>query len=147
MTSLFDAVPYLSNYHSSFVVLAALSMTVLVQNFLSAPLAFFNAEQTPGMPLKLDHARLSFRVLRTYSNSAETFPAFGWALLVAIIAGAPPAWINGLAILYLVFRMLFWVTYYSGVGKVAGGPRTAFFVGGLLTNIVLAGAAIWALLS
>lgn len=147
MNSLFDALPYLSSYHSSFLVLAALSLTTLIQNLISAPLAFVNREQVPGMPLKFDHAALSFRVLRTHSNSTESLPAFGWALLVAIVAGAPPALVNGLAGVYFLFRMAFWAVYYSGVGKAVGGPRTMMFVGGLLANIGLAGLAIWSLLA
>lgn len=146
MNSLFEALPYLENYQPSFFVLVALSLTTLIQNFVTAPFAFVNEEQIPGMPLKYDHSKFSFRVLRTHSNSAESFPAFGWALLVAIVAGASPMLVNWLAGIYFTFRIAFWAIYYSGVGKVAGGPRTIAFVGGLLTNMVLAGAAIWALI-
>lgn len=144
MNSLFEALPFLASYQLSFMVLAASSLTTLVQNFLSAPLAFVKEEQVPGMPLNFDHTKLSFRVLRTYSNSAESLPAFGWALLVAVIAGASPTLVNWLAGLYFVFRMAFWAIYYSGVGKHTGGPRTMVFVGGLVTNIVLAITALWA---
>ena len=143
MESLFEAVPYLSAYHLSFVVLAGNALITLIQNFATAPLAFVNDEQVPGMPVRFDHSKLSFRALRTYSNSAETFPAFGWALLIAIIAGAPPLLVNWLAGGYFVSRIVFWVLYYSGIGKPAGGPRTMAFVAGLLCNLGLAGTAIW----
>lgn len=145
MNSLFDVLPYLSSYQPSFLVLAALSLTVLIQNFASAPLAFISEEQVPGMPLQFDHSKLSFRVLRTYSNSTESFPAFGWALLAAIVAGASPILVNWAAGIFFVARMAFWAIYYSGIGKTAGGPRTMAFVVGLLANIALAGSAIWAL--
>ncbi|MEP2662194.1 MAG: MAPEG family protein [Marinomonas sp.] len=145
MSSLFEALPPLANYQLSFAVLAALSLSTLVQNFLTA-LAFQTEEQTPGMPLNFGHSKLSFRVLRTYSNSTESLPAFGWALLVAVIAGASPSFVNWLAGIYFVFRMAFWAIYYSGVGKIAGGPRTMAFVGGLVTNIVLAITALWAIM-
>ena len=147
MNSLFDALPYLAAYQTSFLILAILSLATLIQNFLSAPLAFLHEEQVPGLPLKYDHTKLSFRVLRTYSNSVENFPAFGWALLVAIVAGASPTLVNWVAIAYFGFRMLFWAVYYSGFGKVAGGPRTMVFVGGLLSNILLSGIAIWAIIT
>ena len=147
MTSLFEAIPYLTAYQPSFVVLAILSLTALIQNFLCAPLAYVSNEQVPGMPLEFDHSKLSFRAIRTFSNSAESFPAFGWALLAAIVAGASPTLVNWLAGIFLGFRMLFWAVYYSGFGIVTGGPRTMAFVGGLLANIVLAGTAIWALTS
>jgi len=147
MSSFLDVVPYLDAYRPSFMVLALLALILLVQNLLTAPLAFVNNEQAPGMPLKHDHSKLSFRAMRTYSNSAESFPAFGWALLVAIVAGAMPVLVNWLAGIYLAFRLAFWIVYYSGVGKVAGGPRTIAHVGGLLANIGLCLAAIHALLT
>jgi uncharacterized MAPEG superfamily protein len=147
MNSLFDALPYLEAYRFSLLVLPALALTILIQNFLLAPLAFISGEQTPGMPLRHDHSKLGFRAMRTYANSAEMFPAFGWALLAAIIAGAAPLLVNWLAGIYFAFRMVFWVVYYSGIGKVAGGARTLSHVGGLLANMVLAGAAIHALLT
>ena len=146
MSSLFEALPFLANYQLSFAILAALSLATLVQNFLTA-LAFRTEEQMPGMPLNFDHSKLSFRVLRTYSNSTETLPMFGWALLIAVVAGASPSLVNWLAGIYFVFRMAFWAIYYSGVGRIAGGARTIAFVGGLVTNIVLAITALWAVLT
>ncbi|MEP4194947.1 MAG: MAPEG family protein [Aliishimia sp.] len=142
MNSFFEVLPILYSYQFSFMVLAGLSLTTLLQSFLSAPFAFVKREQVPGMPLNFDHSKLSFRVLRTYSNSTESLPAFGWALLVAVIAGGTPSLVNWLAGLYFVCRMAFWVIYYSGVGKVAGGPRTMAYVGGLLANIALAITAL-----
>ncbi len=146
MNSLFDTLPFLADYQVSFAVLAGLSLTTLVQNFLTA-LAFQKEEQVPGMPLNFDHSKLSFRVLRTYANSTESLPAFGWALLVAVVAGASPLLINWLAVIHFVSRMAFWAIYYSGIGKIAGGPRTMAFVGGLVTNIALAITALWAVVT
>lgn len=146
MESIFEAVPYLSAYRFSFLVLAGISLVTLIQNFATAPLAFINEEQVPGLPVRFDHSKLSFRVLRTYANSAETFPAFGWALLMAILAGASPFLVNWLAGGYFVSRIAFWFLYYAGIGVPAGGPRTMAFVSGLLCNIGLAAAAIWSLL-
>lgn len=146
MNPIFDTLPYLAAFKESFAVLAALSLMALVQSFLCAPLAFINNEQTPGLPVKHDHSRLSFRVVRTYANSSENLPAFGFALIAAVVAGASAPLVNWLALIYLGFRLAFWVVYYSGVGRVAGGPRTLTYVGGLLSNMVLAGAAIWALI-
>lgn len=146
MPSLFDALPYLAPYQPSFLVLGLLALSVLIQSFASAPLAFLNEEQIPGMPLRHDHSKLSFRALRAYGNAAENFPAFGWALLVAIAAGASAGLVNWLAFIYLGVRIGYAAVYYSGIGKAAGGPRTMFYVGSLLTNIALAGIAIYTLL-
>ena len=141
-----EAIPILVSYQCALFVLGVLCLTILIQSFLNAPLAFISEEQVPGMPLKSDHSKLSFRVLRTYANSVENLPAFGWALFVAIVAGASPALVNWLAGIYLFFRLAYWAVYYSGRGKIAGGPRTICYVGGWLTNAVLAVMAIYAVM-
>lgn len=110
------------------------------------PLAFIKEEQIPGLPLRGDHSLLSFRVLRTHANSAESLAPFGLALLLAILVGVAPGLVNWLAIIFLAARMSFWALYYSGVGKVAGGPRTISFVIGLVANATLAIACVVALI-
>jgi uncharacterized MAPEG superfamily protein len=146
MTSPIEALPFLTGYQSAFLVLGLLALLALVQSFLCAPLSFVHEEQVPGMPLRHDHSKLSFRALRTYSNTVENLPAFTCALLVAIAAGVSPELVNWLAGIYLAFRLAFWAVYYAGIGREAGGPRTLCYVGGLLANIVLACAAVWALI-
>lgn len=145
MQNLLETAPYLNAYQPAFLVVAVLAMVVLIQNFLTAPLAYAREEQVPGLPLRHDHSKLSFRAVRTYQNSAESFPAFIAATLVAVAGGAPPWVINGAAAIYLIARLAFWAIYYAGVGRVAGGPRTLAFVLCLLANIVIAGAAILAM--
>jgi uncharacterized MAPEG superfamily protein len=145
LNSLFEAVPYLASYQVSFLVLAVLSLVALIQSFMNAPLAFGSEKQMPGMPLQHDHTQLSFRALRTYANTVENLPAFGFALLMAVAAGASPWIVNLLAGLHLAFRLAFWAIYYSGVGKVTGGPRTMVYVGGAFINIWIAGMAIFSL--
>ncbi|MEP4034252.1 MAPEG family protein [Roseibium polysiphoniae] len=130
----------------SLIVLAAVSLIALAQSALCAPLAFVNEEQTPGMPLCLDHSQLSFRAIRTYANTTENLPAFGFALVVAITAGASPTLVNWLAGTYLAFRLLFWAIYYSGIGRISGGPRTLSYIGWLAANFILAGTAVQALM-
>lgn len=146
MNSLFDAIPYLDSYRLSFVVLACLSVAILLQNLLTAPLSFGKNEQIPGMPLQFDHSKLSFRAMRAFQNFAENLPAFTAALLAAIAIGAAPTLINTAAMIYLAARLIYWAIYYAGVGKVAGGPRTVVFVVGFLANIVIAIAALVAMI-
>ena len=137
-----EELSFLAPYAPSLLALTVLCLAVLIQNFLTGPLAFLKEEQAPGMPLRGDHQRLSFRVLRTYSNSVESLPAFGFAVLLAILAGGSPMTINGLAVLHVAFRLAFWAVYYAGIGKVAGGPRTLCYVGGSLSNLALAVIAL-----
>lgn len=142
MENLFEAIPYINAYKPTFLVLGALALVVLIQSFLTAPLAFAKEEQTPGMPLQFDHSKLSFRAIRTYQNSAESFPAFLAAVLVAVAAGASPLVVNSVCGIYLLARILFWAFYYGGIGRIAGGPRTIAFVTCLLANIVIAVAGL-----
>ncbi len=134
-------------YYPAVLALAVLALAVGLQAFLTAPLAFIANEQAPGMPLKGDHSLLSFRAVRTHMNSVESLPPFGFALLAAMLLDANVALVNWAAMIHVAFRLVFWGVYYSGIGKVAGGARTLSFVGGLLANLVLAGAAIYAGLS
>ena len=137
----------LSPYEPAILAFAVLCMAVMIQAFLTAPLGFLKEEQAPGMPLQGDHDMLSFRVLRTYANSVENLPAFGFSLLLAILVGVGATAVNALAAIHVASRLAFWAVYYSGVGKVAGGPRTMTYVGGALSNLVLAGMVLYTLVS
>jgi uncharacterized MAPEG superfamily protein len=128
-------------------MLALLCFAVVMQSVLLAPMAHATAKEEPGMPLQGSHKDLSFRVIRTHANSVENLPTFIAILLLAVVAGVDPTWANWLAGIHVVARLLFWAVYYSGVGKVAGGPRTISFVGGWLTNSILAGMTIFALVN
>jgi len=139
-----ELVPLSGVYFPALLSFALLCLMVLAQSFLTAPLAFLKREQAPGMPLQGNHQMLSFRVLRTHMNSVESLGPFGFAVLLAVLFGLNPNWVNGLAMTHVAFRLLFWLVYYSGVGKVAGGVRTLCFVGGLLANLAL---VIWLLVS
>lgn len=143
MSSVLETLPQLAAYQPALLALSILCLAVLCQTLLTAILAFANGEQTPGMPLQGDHTLLSFRVIRTHANSVESLPPFGFALLLAIFAGANEALVNWAAIIHLVARLGFWAVYYRGKGKIAGGPRTICFVAGMLSNVVLVVACIY----
>ncbi len=83
--------------------------------------------------------------MRTYSESTGKLPTLGFALLAANAGRVSPALVNWLALIYLSFRLAYWAVYYSVIGRIAGGPRTLTYIGGLVSNIVPAGAAIWSL--
>ena len=146
MNSLHTLEPLLQPYHWALLASCVLVLMVLIQNFLTAPLAFLKGEQIPGGPVQGGHHLLSYRVLRTHANSTENLGVFGFALLLAIVASVAPIWVNWLAIIHVIFRMAFWVVYYSGIGKVAGGLRTMCFVGGLVSNVILGVFALVAML-
>ncbi len=135
-----------SQYQPALLSLSFLCLMVLLQNLLTAPLAFLKKEQSPGMPLNGDHSLFSFRVLRTHANSVESLGPFGLVVIIGILVQANITLVNWLAVIHVVLRLGFWVVYYSGKGKVAGGPRTICFVGGLISNFILVIAVIIKLL-
>lgn len=147
MSDIHEILPSLAAYHASLTALAILLVSVLIQSVLLAPLAFVKGEQAPGMPLKGDHKDFSFRVIRTHGNSVENLPIIIGTLALAIVAGVSPEWTNWLVGLHVMFRFLFWAIYYAGTGIVAGGPRTLSFVGGWLTNMILAGMTVYSLIT
>lgn len=142
MNSILESTSILSSYQPALVALTVLCLAVLIQSFLTAPLAFLKKQQVPGMPLKGDHSMLSFRALRTHLNSVESLAPFGFIVIIAILFNTSANVVNWLAIIHVAFRLLFWAVYYSGIGKVAGGIRTLSFVGGLLANLGLVVVAL-----
>ena len=142
MDSILAASPLLVPYTPTLAALAVLSILVLVQGFAAGALGYGTGEEIVGMPLKGDHSKRSFRVIRTYGNSTENFPALAASAVLAIVVGVAPLLVNWLVGLHVVCRLLFGAIYYAGWGKAQGGPRTIVYVIGLLLNVVLAAAVI-----
>ncbi len=137
MDKLDDIIPLITAYQPALVALIILCLAVLIQSFLAGILGLGKSDEEPGKPLKGTHNDLSFRILRTYANSTENLSMFGLTVFLAIVAGVSPAWVNWLAGVHVVIRLLYWAIYYSGIGKVAGGPRTMAYASGLLANLSL----------
>ena len=139
--------PQLAAYQLTLVCVGILTGIVLVQSFLAGVFVLARGEEMSGMPLTGDHTKRGFRIMRTYGNSAENLPMLLGAVLVAVIAGASPALVNGLVAFHVLMRIGFWYVYYTGTGKPGGGIRTLFYTFGLLANMVLVGVALVALIS
>lgn len=146
MQSMIDTIPQLAAYQPALTALIILCLAVLVQSFLAGVLGLAGGEETPGLPLKGDHGKFSFRTIRTYGNSTENLPAFATTLLLAVFAGVSVAIVNWLAAIHVAIRLVYWAVYYNGAGKAGGGLRTIVYVLGLVTNIILAAFTAYALL-
>ena len=68
------------------------------------------------------------------------------ALVVAIIVGVDPLWVNRLAGIFVLFRLFFWAVYYSKLGIATPGLRTLCFVIASIANIILAVITVLALI-
>ena len=146
MNALTDLSPHLADYYATFLAFTVLCIAVLVQSFIAGAIGLGKSDEVPGMPLKGNHADFSFRTLRTYANSCENLPVFGFTVILAIIVGVAPVWVNWLAGIHVALRLLYWAVYYSGVGKVEGGPRTIIYAAGFFANVALALVTAWAML-
>ena len=146
MQSIIETVPQIAAYIPALGAIMILIITVLVQGFLAGVLGLAGGEETAGMPLRGDHTKFSFRVLRTYGNSTENFSVMIATTILAIAAGVSPIVVNWLVGLHVAIRLAYWAVYYSGVGKVGGGIRTITYVAAFLMNVILALFAAYALI-
>ena len=64
--------------------------------------------------------------------------------VAAILAGADATWVNWLASIFFVARVLHFLVHYAGIGPMNFGPRTFIFVVGWACSAVLAVLAILA---
>lgn len=147
MDSMIQSLPLLAPYQPAFLWLIVLCLVILIQSFLAGVLGLGKSEEVPGLPLKGTHSDASFRILRTYANSTENFSVFVTTTFLAILAGVGVMAVNWLVGLHVVLRIVYWVVYYSGVGKVAGGPRTITYVAAFLMNVILAVLTAYAILT
>lgn len=141
MDSILNSFPQTLAYQQALAALAALALLcimVLMRGFLAGALGLARSDEVPGQPLKGSHKDSSFRIIRTYGNSIENFSILIASALLAVLAGVPANWVNWLVGLHILVRMLYWVVYYGGFGKVAAGPRTIIYTMGWLLNAVLA---------
>ena len=132
-----------AEYSHALVSVAAVCLIALLQN-LHVGIARGKHELAPDAVIPDDYNDPTFRIFRAYANSVESLPAFIGAVLVAVLLGANPFWINLLASLHLLSRLAFWYVYISGTGKARAGLRTFIYVAGWAINLVIAAFAILA---
>ncbi|UWQ36057.1 MAPEG family protein [Leisingera aquaemixtae] len=114
-------------YSHALAALVIFTLIILALSPVSA-LAKQKADLAPGATPREDYADKAYRLNRAYLNGCETLPAFLTVTLVAILAGAAPFWVNLLASLVLVSRLVMIVIHLRGAGKPHGGLRSVFYV-------------------
>ena len=146
MTGAANIYPHFSDYSLALTALTLLCFIICIQSVIAGAIGLGKSNEEPGLPLKGSHNDFSFRTLRTYANSVENLPMFGLIVLLAIFIGVEPKWVNWLAVIHVVCRVLYWAIYYSGIGKVEGGPRTITYVIALFANFILAGITLFTII-
>jgi uncharacterized MAPEG superfamily protein len=99
---------------------------------------------TPGAEPKADYADPCYRWHRAQQNTAEIIGPFAAVVLAAILAGANPFWVNLLASLFFVSRVLLTFVHVKGIGKPDVSLRSFTYIAGWLMCLILAILAITA---
>lgn len=135
-----------SAYGHAIVAVAATALIGLVLNPLSAIKKSAKGVTSGSLP-EPDYADPTYRWARAYLNLTEMMGLFVGATVAAMLAGASPFWVNLLASLFLLSRLVVAVVHVRGLGKPDTGLRTAIFTVGWAAAIglsLLAIAAVFA---
>ncbi len=89
-----------------------------------------------------DYSSLAYRCWRAHLNATETMGTFAAVTFAAILAGAPPFWVNLSASLYLVARLVHSFVHVRGIGAESFGIRTFAFIFGSAMSLLLAALTI-----
>ncbi|WP_120635903.1 MAPEG family protein [Ruegeria sp. EL01] len=119
--------------------IASLVIFTLIVLFMSPFSALAKAGKglAPGATPEQDYSDKAYRMNRAYLNGTETLPAFLTVTLAAILLGASPFWVNLLASVALVARIVMLVVHLQGLGKPTSGLRSTFYVIGWVCMIAL----------
>ncbi len=82
----------------------------------------------PGATPDQDYNDKAYRLNRAYLNGTETLPAYLAVTAAAILMGVSPFWVNLLASIALVARLVMLVVHLRGIGKPSAGLRSVFYV-------------------
>jgi len=126
--------------------IAAMGLTVIFGLLLSpvTALAKMAKGTAAGANPEADYGDQTYRLNRSYLNLTEMMGFFVAATVSAMVAGADPTWVNWLAAIFFVTRILHFVVHLLGIGPMNFGPRTFLFVGGWACALVLAILAVLA---
>ncbi|NOD34797.1 MULTISPECIES: MAPEG family protein [unclassified Ruegeria] len=91
----------------------------------------------PGATPEQDYGDQAYRLNRAYLNGTETLPAFLTVVVAAILLGVSPFWVNLLASVALVARLLMLVVHLRGIGKPNSGLRSVLYVLGWACMFVI----------
>ncbi len=124
--------------------IVALAATALFGLILS-PLSGMRKQAqglTPGAQPEADYANPCYRWSRAYLNLSESIGFFVAVVVAAILAGANPFWVNLLASLFFIARVLLAIVHIKGIGKPDMSVRSFTYVAGWLMCLALAIMAI-----
>ncbi|XDA96787.1 MAPEG family protein [Sulfitobacter sp. LCG007] len=126
--------------HATVSVAAFALLTLILAGWSSA--AKGRAGVVSGGAPEADYANPAYRLYRAHMNAVEMVGPFTAVTLAAILAGASPLWVNWLASIFFVSRLVHAWVHVSGKGKPDGGLRSWVFVVGMVMCVLLGLMAI-----
>ncbi|RKF15006.1 MAPEG family protein [Roseovarius spongiae] len=128
-------------YGHAIVAMAGLAFLTLLLSPLTA-VRKTAAGLAPGAQPDASYASPIYRLHRAHGNLTEATGSFALVTVAAILAGASPLWVNWLASLYLVSRVVLAVVHVAGLGRPDMSLRSVVYVFGWVISMVLAVMAI-----
>lgn len=126
-----------ANYGHALAAMAGMGLLILLLSPLSA-LKKQALGLAPGATPEQDYGLAAYRWHRCYANLAESIGTFGVTVVAAMLAGVDPAWVNWLAALYFLSRILLVAVHVRGIGKPNMSIRSFFYVAGWAMLVILA---------
>ncbi|WP_299665998.1 MAPEG family protein [uncultured Ruegeria sp.] len=119
--------------------IASLVIFTLIILFMSPFSALAKAGKglAPGATPEQDYSDKAYRLNRAYLNGTETLPAFLAVTIAAILLGGSPFWVNLLASLALLARIVMLVIHLRGIGQPHSGLRSVTYVVGWACMVIL----------
>ncbi len=135
-----------AEYGHAIVAVALTAVLGLVLGPLSA-LRKLRIGLEPGAQPAADYSSSTYRWTRSYLNLSEVMGFYVAVVVAAILAGANPVWVNWLASLFFMSRLILAVIHIGGFGKPNFSLRTFTFVAGWAMCVLLAVMAICGVMS
>ena len=123
-------------YSHAIASVVIFTLITLVISPLSA-LVKMNKGLPPGATPEQDYADAAYRLNRAYLNCTETLPAFVAVVGAAILLGVSPYWVNVLASIALVARIIMLIVHVRGMGGPNMSLRTFAYVGGWAPMLII----------
>jgi uncharacterized MAPEG superfamily protein len=117
------------------------SGVLLLLQLLVVDIAGIRSGHVPGAPVASDHGVFMFRATRAHANTNESIASFVLLSLFGIFSSGSAPWLNVLAWLYVLCRVVHMICYYADQRVL----RSASFAVSLaaLLGIFIVGALAW----
>ena len=112
--------------HALFSVVIWIVVVQLLSAWVGAAKA--KAGVVPGATPEADYSNKVYRIHRAYENSIANLAVLTSSVVVAALAGASPFWVNLLASVAVLARIVMIYVHIQAIGKPTKGIRTAIFV-------------------